>query len=251
MLNLILTQLTVQYYLQSIHIKEKIKGDIMSNPFTKNSTQYKDWEILKDLKWHCTKCELNSAQAKTWQVWRQKGIQFETDEKGNWYKWIDCPSCGNRTVHRKLKNLEILNDESYIRQGISPKLRERVLGLYKCTEAMLLRKYESRLLEVDHKFPQIRWDSDEQNLDNLTDADIKNKFILLTRENNLLKSRQCEKCYKTEIRGTFPGIYYWYEGNQKWDAELNDEKGCVGCFWYDPHRWRKELNKIITEKLKK
>ncbi len=47
------------------------------NPFkNEKTTSYQDWEVLKDLKWHCTKCELKSAQAKTWQVWRQNGIQI-------------------------------------------------------------------------------------------------------------------------------------------------------------------------------
>lgn len=46
----------------------------MTNPFKSNTTSFYDWEVLKDLKWHCTKCELKSGQAKTWQVWRQNGI---------------------------------------------------------------------------------------------------------------------------------------------------------------------------------
>lgn len=53
------------------------------NPFRKDSTSYYDWEVLKDLKWRCTKCELKSGHAKTWQIWRHKGIQLDKDEKGN------------------------------------------------------------------------------------------------------------------------------------------------------------------------
>ena len=52
------------------------------NPFKKGSTQYKDFETMSDCEWHCTKCELLSGQAKTWQVWRQeKGIQLDQDEE--------------------------------------------------------------------------------------------------------------------------------------------------------------------------
>ena len=58
----------------------------MSNPFKENTTSYNDWEVLKDLEWHCTKCELKSGQAKTWQVWRQSGIQLAKDEKDNFCK---------------------------------------------------------------------------------------------------------------------------------------------------------------------
>ena len=46
------------------------------NPFKQNTTSYYDWEVMKDLKWHCTKCELEAAQAKTWQNWKHKGIQI-------------------------------------------------------------------------------------------------------------------------------------------------------------------------------
>jgi len=68
----------------------------MTNPFKLNTTSYYDWEVMKDLKWHFTKCELKSAQAKTWQVWRQMGIQLDTDEKGNFYKRIYCFKCGKK-----------------------------------------------------------------------------------------------------------------------------------------------------------
>jgi len=42
------------------------------NPFKESTTSYHDWKILKDLKWHCSKCELQSGQAKTWQTWRDE-----------------------------------------------------------------------------------------------------------------------------------------------------------------------------------
>ena len=218
------------------------------NPFKEGTTSYHDWEVLKDLQWHCTKCELKSGQAKTWQVWRQeKGIQLDKDEKGNWFKSIECPACGIRTVHRKLKSLEIL-DETKSRSGISSYLARKVKKIYNNEEALFLRKFSSRELEVDHKFPQIRWKTDEEeNKTSMSEIEIKEKFILLTRSNNLLKSRQCEKCFKEGIRGNFPGIYFWYEGNENWQGESEcDERGCIGCFWYDPYKWREELNKKIN-----
>jgi len=221
----------------------------MTNPFKPNTTSHHDWKIMKDLKWHCTKCELKSAQAKTWQVWRQKGIQLDTDEKGNFYKRIYCPNCNMVTVHRKLKLLEILEDTK-IRSGISPYLARRVKQIYKNQEALFLREYPPNELEVDHKFPQIRWCEDEkENKITMSEEEIKQKFILLTRSNNLLKSRYCEKCVKTGKRGYFPGIYFWYEGDAEWRGESKcDEKGCIGCFWYDPYRWREELNRLVNKK---
>ena len=82
----------------------------MRNPFKEGSTQYQDFELMSDLKWHCTKCELKSGQAKTWQVWRQeKGIQLAQDEQGHWYKTMFCGHCGFNTIHRKLLSTEILD----------------------------------------------------------------------------------------------------------------------------------------------
>jgi len=219
------------------------------NPFKPNTTSYHDWEVLKDLKWHCTKCELQSGQAKTWQVWRQeKGIQLDKDEKGNWYKNIFCSTCGIKTVHRKLKSLEILN-ETKSRSGIPQKLAKKVKQVYQNEDAVFLRKFSPRELEVDHKFPQIRWKSnEEENKATMSEEEIKNKFILLTRSNNLLKSRYCERCVKTGKRGHFPGIYFWYEGDENWRGKDKfDENGCIGCFWYDPYKWREELNKIVNK----
>jgi hypothetical protein len=216
------------------------------NPFKKNTISYNDFEILSDLRWHCTKCELKSGQAKTWQVWRQeRGVQLDIDEKGKFFRKVFCKNCNNETIHRKLKSLRILQ-ETKSRSCVLTKLSKKVKEIYKFEEAILLRKMPQRELEIDHKFPQIRWSRDENiNDNNMSEEMIKSKFILLTRANNLLKSRYCEKCVKSDIRGIFPGIYYWYNGSEKWECNKNDEKGCVGCFWYDPYTWREKLNNFL------
>ena len=203
----------------------------MSNLFKENTTSHHDWEILKDLNWHCTKCELKSGQAKTWQVWRQSGIQLAKDEKDNFYKMQFCKTCDMNTVHRKLESLEIL-DDTKVRTGIPVSLARKIKIIYKNEEALFLREFAPKELEIDHKFPQIRWESDEEeNKVSMTEEEIKAKFILLTRSNNLLKSRQCERCVKTGQRGNFPGIYFWYVGDETWQgASKSDENGCVGCF---------------------
>ncbi len=220
------------------------------NPFAKDSKQWQDFELMCDLKWHCSKCELKSGQAKTWQVWRQeKGIQIDTDENGNFYKIIFCKICGEKTHHRKLKSLEILAGTK-TRSGVSPKLAKKVKDFYGNEEAILLRKISPNQLEVDHKFPQVRWNSDEEKHNNeMSDTEIREKFILLSRENNLWKSRQCEKCVKTGCRGTFPGIKFWGNGVEKWDEKIspNDPRGCKGCFWFDPYQWRKDLNRKLED----
>lgn len=92
----------------------------MKNPFKINTTSYRDFEILKDLQWHCAKCELEAAQAKTWQIWRHKGLQLATNEKGQYYKRIVCKTCQKKTVHRKLASLKITTSKT--RSGISKKI---------------------------------------------------------------------------------------------------------------------------------
>ena len=189
---------------------------------------------------------MKSGQAKTWQVWRQeKGIQLDTDENGKFYKNIYCDKCQIKTVHRKLRSTDILKTTK-TRQGIPAKLAKKIKSLYQNEEAIFLRQLSEKELEVDHKFPQIRWDSDEKEHKYFSDNELKNKFILLTRNNNLLKSRYCEKCFKEGKRGCFPGIYFWYKGNEIWEGKNKfDESGCEGCFWYDPYVWRKKLNELI------
>ena len=221
----------------------------MSNPFSKNTTSYTDFEIMSDLKWHCVKCELKSGQAKTWQVWRQeKGVQLDQDEHGHFYKKMFCEHCQQNTIHRKLKSTD-LQEVKKARSGISSQVAKKVKTLYNFEEAVFLRKLSERELEVDHKFPQIRWGKNEADNNNLSDQELKEKFILLNRSNNLLKSRQCEQCCKTGLRGCFPGIKFWYQGTEKWEGKTeNDPDGCIGCFWHNPYKWREELNKILKKK---
>ena len=157
----------------------------MTNPFKENTTSYNDWDVLKDLKWHCTKCELKSGQAKTWQTWRdEKGIQFEEATPRRWEKRIFCETCQKTTSHRKLKTLDLLGNVS-IRTQITPKIAKKVKDLYQNEEAVFLRKLSPTELEIDHRFPQIRWNSNEDKNDNLSDNELKAKFILLNRNNNL------------------------------------------------------------------
>ncbi|MCZ6171897.1 hypothetical protein [Campylobacter ureolyticus] len=63
-------------------------------------------KILSDGKWHCTKCELPAAQAKTYQQLRIKdGYEFETDKKNPNYfcQRKYCNICKRETIHRKIK----------------------------------------------------------------------------------------------------------------------------------------------------
>ncbi len=215
------------------------------NPFKEGSTQYLDFETMSDCKWHCAKCELKSGQAKTWQVWRQeKGIQLDQDEEGHWYKNIFCPNCQMTTIHRKLKSTEILSVDLKARSGIPPQIAKRAKELYNCVDEYSMRTEPANQLEIDHRVPQVRWNTNEDDNTNLTDEQIKKKFMLLTRQNNLLKSRICEDCRRTGKRGKgYKEIEFWYKGNEIFDENI----GCEGCFWHNPSKWRAELNKELKK----
>ncbi|MDE0320862.1 MAG: hypothetical protein OXH86_19850 [Acidimicrobiaceae bacterium] len=108
---------------------------------------------------------------------------------------------------------------------------------------------------MDHKLPQLRWGGTEvaaqQDYSAMSDEDIVDKFQLLKKSNgsvshNLLKSRACERCYKTGNRGTPFGIRFFYAGNGKWaPADKQDASGCVGCGWFDFDAWRSALNRTL------
>jgi hypothetical protein len=111
----------------------------------------------------------------------------------------------------------------------------------------------------DHKFPEIRWDSKtkEENLDTMTETEIKNKFQLLDNQRNQQKREVCRKCFQTNKRGIIFGIHYFYEGNEHWETNFisqnkeiikigkSAELGCIGCAWYDIQKWRESLNALI------
>ncbi|TCK98454.1 ICEA protein [Natranaerovirga hydrolytica] len=212
------------------------------NPFKEGTTSYHDFEVMKDLKWHCSKCELKSGQAKTWQIWRQeKGLQLDKDEKDNWYKRIHCEGCHQRTVHRKLKSLDRI-DVTKTRSGIPSKLAKRIKEHYNYIDAYSLRKEAATRLEIDHREPQVRWKHNEDTNDvNMSEEAIEKKFMLLTRENNLLKSRKCEKCAETGMRPIGYNIDFYYKGNGYYDEQI----GCQGCFWYNPDKWREAINEQL------
>lgn len=214
-----------------------------NNPFKEGSTQYRDFEVMSDLQWHCTKCELASGQAKTWQVWRQeKGIQLKMDGE-KYYKTMHCDHCGCNTIHRGLASLEIITEGTRARASLPKALTDRVKKHYDNIDAFTLRVEAPGKLEVDHRFPQVRWTTDEDVNDiHMSEEEIENKFMLLTRENNLLKSRFCENCKNTGKRAKGYGIPFWYVGGENWD----DNIGCEGCFWFSPEKWRAKVKEILA-----
>jgi len=215
---------------------------LTKHPFNEGTRLAAIFTILSDGEWHCAKHELPGTQpAKAIQIIRQHGFLIENS---NQY----CKQCKDKTVHRKLVSLKPVK-ASFVRLQIPSKLREQTLKHYKNIEAISLREMLPNQLEVDHRFPQVRWSKDEASCINISEEQLHNKFQLLTRQNNLWKSRYCEHCVKTGERGTFIGIDFFAEGGYKWDTKFSkeDERGCYGCFWYNPDKWREALNKLINQ----
>jgi hypothetical protein len=87
--------------------------------------------------------------------------------------------------------------------------------------------------EVDHRLPVTRLKELEGNKESKVDTTspekIRQKYQLLTRDNNLYKSRVCEKCVKTNTKpDKFLGIKIPISvgGGQKFDKDLNS---CYTC----------------------
>jgi len=214
------------------------------NPYKKDTQIGKIFEILKDLKWHCSECELPGSQpAKALQMIRQAGFQMEK-VGANWEKRIFCKKCKRKTPHRRLISLK--REESDVGRGKFPeKLKQKIRKYYQNKDALTGGSITGRTPEVDHKIPQIRWTEKEQNYNSeMSNSDIEKKFMILSRENNLLKSRACEKCVKTGKRQPLLEIEFFFEG----DEDYNEKIGCEGCGWNNPKKWKEELNKKINSK---
>ena len=126
----------------------------MSNPFNAGSQQHEMFETLSDLEWHCGKCELPGTQpAKGIQNIRKNGFDVENGQ-------IECRNCDRKTVHRRLKSTEPVR-EAVVRSDLPDRLKKRVKALFGNVEAVLNRQLQPKELEVDHRFPQVRWSSPE------------------------------------------------------------------------------------------
>lgn len=212
------------------------------HPFREGTKLAQIFTILSDGKWHYGKHELPGTQpAKAIQIIRQHGFDIENSTRY-------CDKCKDKMVHRRLIST-VPVEPSFIRLQLPSKLRQRILRHYDNIEAITLRKMIPNQLEVDHRFPQVRWSRDEVYHINVTEEELHQKFQLLTRQHNLWKSRYCEHCEKTGERGTFIGINYFAQGGPKWDPKIpsDNEWGCIGCFWYNPDEWRSKLNELINE----
>lgn len=213
-----------------------------NNPYASGTQKNRIFEVLSDLEWHCSECELPGSQpAKALQGLRQDG--FDLEKVGsNWAKNIYCETCKRSTPHRKLISLE-RTAEPIKRVNFSSNLRKRIIDLFGGKDEILGYVPTGRSIEIDHRIPEIRWNDSETELsDSASDDQLRERYMLLVREHNLLKSRNCEKCKRTGLRQPLLGINFFYSGTNKYEGT------CKGCGWYSPSAWKKQINQDISPK---
>ncbi len=227
--------------------------------FGKDTKVYQVYQALKDWQWHCLECEY--AHVGTTQIAGGAGIQgLQRGAKsrsgmsinsGNHY----CATCDKQTRHDRWTG----NLVSAIPAPSMPaEFALRVVNLLGSRDVVEQTERPPNQLTVDHKLPMLRWNANtrasQSSFADMTDEDIRAKFQLLKASNgsvshNLLKSRACERCFRTGRRGTPFGIAYFYEGTERWQTDdRTDPQGCVGCGWYDFDLWRARLNDFVQSK---
>jgi len=203
-------------------------------------------KLSSSLDWCCVSCTLpqNPNWARRIQDIKEFGYTLSTNTKRF------CTKCNRNTTQILLIPLKRGGITGY--ETWSPALRNHIvelLGAFDCFEARATKK-ESLL--PDHKFPEIRWDSEtkRESLENIKDEEINSDFQLLTNQRNQQKREVCRRCFQTGERGIIYGIPFFYRGTANWDETIpitgkRAEQGCIGCAWYDINKWRTEIIKRL------
>ncbi len=230
--------------------------------FKGDSNQKNLFNHLKDQQFHCRSCLQRDYPeiAQIRQIAGGGGIQGL--ERGNKTrpgikietKQQFCKKCNKvSSFDRWTGEFQTSNAPSTIPEELVTK----ILNYYNYTDSIEGRKRPKHELVIDHRFPMERWgDMEDINKVNMSNEDIERKFQLLKKDcsgnHNLLKSRSCEDCIKTNRRGKPLDIPFWYEGEDKWDPNIptkgpEAEQGCIGCGWYDYKKWKDSLITFLKE----
>lgn len=208
--------------------------------------------LSKDVKWCCVCCELpnNPNWARRIQAIKEMGYTISTDIKRF------CPKCNSQKTHLVLLPIPRAEVIGNGYETFPSKLRERIINTLKNYDAYEGKGTSNHLLP-DHKFSEIRWDTNTkaENTIGMTEDEIKDKFQLLTNQRNQQKREVCRTCYQTNKRGTIFGINFFHEGDENWNSSIPKtgkvaESGCRGCPWYDIEEWRNKLNELIKSRIK-
>lgn len=170
------------------------------------------------------------------------------------YTIASVPNPANKQkTDRILLPIPLNNELGY--ETFSRQFKSRVIRLLKGINAYEAKRTTASGLIPDHKFSEVRWNSETKDLNSvqMTDEEIISKFQLLDNQRNQQKREVCRQCFQTGTRGSIYGINYFYKGGERWDNNIptngkGAEKGCEGCPWYDIEKWRKMLNDVLKKK---
>lgn len=206
------------------------------------------FDKLLNLEWNSVYDDLpsNPNWARRIQDIKEMGYFLATDTNR------ESKKTGNKGTHILLVPLPKGAETGY--EVFSPKLRKRIIDVLGSYDAYEGKVRPSRLLLPDHKYPEIAWDENtrEDNPDDMSDDEIREKFQLLDNQRNLEKREACRKVVETGELGTIFGIEFYLNETGKWpegvpyrgDASRDAWKLCP---WYDIDHWRKELNKRLKK----
>lgn len=202
--------------------------------------------------WKCSSCDMpkNPNPQRRIQDLKEFGYTIATDLNRL------CPKCKRKTSHRCLLPIDRAGSKGNGYETLSAQMRKRIIGVlgsydvYECSR--------SPHCLPDHKFSEIRWDDETkaQNLDSMSDNEIREKFQLMSNQRNQQKREVCRTCFQMGKRGVAYGIPYFFEGGAQWDPSVpqkgkDAERGCVGCAWHDLQEWRRRLIEALGESAKR
>lgn len=199
-------------------------------------------------KWLCRKCgpvpKVNPQAGARIKKLKEYGYHIATVK-------MECSVCGKKQFFDLLIRLPRHPADNQRRFSISAALRNKILNTLPLKDSCFETTLRPNEAIIDHKFPSSRWVNGETiNETDMPIEDIKKKFQILTNQTNLQKERYCQRCVTDGIRGNFFGIEWYYQGDSNWSGTSKaDENGCVGCPWYDLHKWKDEFNKHLKNNL--
>ena len=159
------------------------------------------------------------------------------------------PSKGYCETHNRVDTLDMLDapyitGNEYARAVYNSRELKDIQKALGFTDAFTLIRTSTQL-EVDHRIPVGRMMLSDQNVEGKVDVSdieaVSSQYQLLTRENNLYKSRMCERCVDTETKpGVFLGIPVPKSmgGNEPFVEGKND---CSSCPFAFPEKFRSQI----------
>lgn len=220
-------------------IKENIRNTKDRWPKATNSETYKVFESLLSGVWECRSCgagKINDQPAARIRDIKKNGFIVATQSRY-------CRNCNKKQYHDILLVFAISSEaRPEFRKPIPHAMKEKIIRVLGSKDVFFDAIRPSNEFVIDHKFPSQRWEGPESDNNQLTDQEIKNKFQLLTNQSNMLKSRLCDDCCKTNQRPSFLGIKWFYFGTEDWQVSTKNGSGCYGCPWFDLEEWKQRIN---------